>query len=165
MARHAAALRRSERIRKEIESRHPYGKAPGQGSNVLHGQPVPSPTGFDGYSGLDLNTTQFQPYYIQEQIDQLMDNRPMSTESAVASTPPMSDQSYPGSPMPPAEVHFLPLEGRSLFYDSSETDSQPCTPDGFGTIGEFGDMAMDPSIFFFDGPRGDIANYGGFDGE
>jgi hypothetical protein len=109
-----------------------------------------------------LSASPYQSHYALGQFDQLVNNRPMSAGTpGIAYTPPMSEHSYPGSPAPPCDVHFLPLNpAQPLFYDSTDSGSEPHTPDTSGlttaTADAFSDMAIDPSAFFTGGQTSDM---------
>lgn len=117
--------------------------------------------GYDACVREALNASPHESNYALGEIDQLMNNRPISVGTqGISYTPPMSEQSYPGSPALQGDVQFLPLNGKPLFYDSTDSGSEPHTPDtsGFGAVGAdaFGDMAIDPSAFFTGGQTSEM---------
>ena len=168
MARRAAQLRRSERLREIRNSIQETGSLLRSRGVIRTNGPMPdqSPGGLSDspqhYPELEYfpsdpgNTSQSgpaSPYFLPEDNGVYSNSHtPHDTSfnimGRLTSSPSFNNESYPSSPelVGHPELHFLPI-GDRLFYDSPESGSEPRTPGAFSDMHT--DMNyMDPSPFF-----------------
>jgi hypothetical protein len=162
MARRAAQLRRSERLR---EIRHGLQET----GNRLRSRGVIRPNGLvtelpsskssstPHHTGLDYFTSDpnvsqsgpSSPYFLPD--DRLYPNPhshpSINIMSHLPPSPAFKNESYPSSPelCGQPEMHFLPI-GDRLFYDSPESASEPRTPGAFSDM-QGQNMHLDPTPF------------------
>jgi hypothetical protein len=165
MARKAAQVRRSERLREIrnglqengnlLRSRgviRPNDPVPGPSTGV----PVPSPyyTGLE-YFTTDSGTSQSgpaSPYFLDDSgvysTTHPNFEPPINMMARPLSSSAFHNESYSSSPElnGQPEMHFMPI-GDRLFYDSPESASEPRTPGAFSDF-HGRDMHLDPTPFF-----------------
>jgi hypothetical protein len=160
MARRAAQVRRSERLREIRNSIQETGSllrsrgvirtnnTMSGTSSAIPGSPPRSAT-LDYFTSDAMNMTHSgpsSPYFLPAD-DPYSASQPAHhfdpTMNLFHESPTMNNDSYPSSPelggVP--DMHFMPI-GDRLFYDSPESASEPRTPSAFS------DMHMDPTPFF-----------------